>query len=44
MIHGENGKGIFKDNRRYIQLTDRNRKQDFCPDTLFEINQEKEDE
>ena len=44
MIHGENGKGIFKDNRRYIQLTDRNRKQDICPDTLFEINKEKDDE
>lgn len=42
MIHGENGKGIFKDNRRYIQLTDRNRKQDICPDTLFDINSNKE--
>lgn len=42
MIHGEKGKGIFKDNRRYIQLTDRNRNQDICPDTLFDINSNKE--
>ena len=42
MIHGEKGKGIFKDNRRYIQLTDRNRNQDVCPSTLFDINENKE--
>ena len=40
MIHGENGKSIYKDAGRYIQLTDRNRKRDDFPSTLFDINDE----
>ncbi len=42
MIHGENGKGIFKNNRRHLQLTDRNRVKEAYPDTLFNINTNQE--
>lgn len=32
MIHGENGKSVYKDARRYIQLTDRNHAKDNSSD------------
>ena len=44
MIHGENGKSVYKDARRYIQLTDRNHTQDDSPSTLFDITNSKEKE